>query len=111
MLTIVLSELIPYDADTRAHMRMRQSFSALALVEEPIAARMRQAYARFHEQMAELLRRDQEAGRVAPGRDVEEAAVTLVALAKGLAYYVLIGVTDADGARDRLLTAIAEVYA
>lgn len=111
VLTIVLTELIPYDAETWAHMRVRQSFGALALVEEPIAARMRDAYGRFHEQMAELLRREQEDGRIPEDREPEQDAVALVALAEGLAYYVLIGATPAEDARDRVLAAIEDVYA
>lgn len=111
VLTIVLTELIPYDAETWAHMRVRQSFGALALVEEAIAERMREAYARFHEQMASLLRRDQAAGRVGATRDPEQDAVALVALAEGLAYYVLIGATPAGIARDQVLAAIEEIYA
>lgn len=99
-LAVVLTELIPHDAATRAHMRVRQSFTAAALADEPIAARMRAAYARLHGQIADLLRA---AGAAAPDRD----AVTLVALAEGLAYYVLIGVTPPGAARDRVLAAVA----
>lgn len=37
--------------------------------------------------------------------------MTPVALAEGLAYYVLIGATPAEVARERVLAAIEDVYA
>ncbi|MES9537334.1 TetR family transcriptional regulator C-terminal domain-containing protein [Actinomadura sp. NPDC000600] len=110
VLSVVLSELIAYDPETRAHMRVRQSFTALALTDEAIAERMRADYARFHDQVAELLRKDREAGLLRVAVDPREAAVDLVALAEGLAYYVLIGVTAPEAARDRVLNAIAALY-
>lgn len=110
VLTAVLTELIAYDAETRTHMRVRQSFTALALTDEAIARRMRADYTRFHRQIADLLRRDQEAGRLGVGLDAAETAVDLVALAEGLAYYVLIGLTEPETARDRVLSAVADLY-
>ncbi|WP_027661283.1 TetR/AcrR family transcriptional regulator [Salinispora fenicalii] len=111
LLTVVLTELIPYDAVTRAHLRVRQSFTAVALADEAIAARLRVDYAKLHGQLADLLRYDQAAGHIRAGTDPAVAAVTLVALAEGLAYYVLIGVCPAEAARDQVLAAIFEVYA
>ncbi|WP_329249045.1 TetR/AcrR family transcriptional regulator [Actinoallomurus sp. NBC_01490] len=110
VLTVVLTELIPYDAVTRAHLRVRQSFTAAALADDAIADRLRDDYARLHTRLAELLRQDQAAGRLRPGVEPDQEAVTLVALAEGLAYYVLIGVYPADAARDRLHTAISGLY-
>ncbi|GAB2922207.1 TetR/AcrR family transcriptional regulator [Nonomuraea fastidiosa] len=110
VLTTVLTELVPYDAVTEAHMRVRQSFHAFAFAEESIAARMRVLYAGFHRQMADLIRRDQQAGRIDPGLDPHGTALSLVALAEGLAAYVLTGVTPGPVARDRVLAAIAELY-
>ncbi|MFD0901563.1 TetR/AcrR family transcriptional regulator [Actinomadura sediminis] len=107
VLTAVLTELIARDAETRAHMRVRQSFTALALADEAIAARMRDEYARFHGEVAALLRRD----RALPaGTDPDAAAVDLIAHAEGLAYYVLIGITAPDTARDRVERSIAALY-
>ncbi|WP_018215210.1 TetR/AcrR family transcriptional regulator [Salinispora vitiensis] len=111
LLTVVLTELIPYDAVTRAHLRVRQSFTAVALADEVIAARLRGDYATLHGQLADLLRCDQAAGHLRAGTDPAEVAVTLVALAEGLAYYVLIGVRPAAAARDQVLAAISAVYA
>lgn len=102
-LTIVLTELIPHDDVTRAHMRIRQSFTAAALADEAIAARMRVDYTRFHRQIAALLR---DGGAADP----EATAVALIALAEGLAYYVLIGVSTPEAARDRVLIAIADAW-
>ncbi|GAA4931064.1 AcrR family transcriptional regulator [Nonomuraea thailandensis] len=110
VLTTVLTELIPYDAATEAHMRVRQSFHALGFAEESIAARLRVLYAGFHHQMAQLIRRDQEAGRVRGDVRADDTALALVALAEGLAAYVLTGVVEPQVARDRLLDEIAGLY-
>ncbi|MGW4798087.1 TetR/AcrR family transcriptional regulator [Nonomuraea sp. NPDC004297] len=110
VLTTVLTELIPYDATTEAHMRVRQSFHALGFAEDAIAARLRTLYAAFHRQLADLVRRDQRAGRIRAGADPHGTALALVALAEGLAAYVLIGVVGSDVARDRLLAEIAALY-
>lgn len=61
--------------------------------------------------MASLLRRDQEAGRIPADQEPDQAAAALVALAEGLAYYVLIGATAADAVRERVPAAIDDVYA
>ncbi|MEV4469680.1 MULTISPECIES: TetR/AcrR family transcriptional regulator [Nonomuraea] len=110
VLTTVLTELVPYDAVSEAHMRVRQSFHAFAFAEEAIAARMRVLYAEFHGQMADLIRRDQQGGRIDAGLDPHAAALSLVALAEGLAAYVLTGVTPGQVARDRVLAAVAALY-
>lgn len=110
VLATVLGELIPYDDATRAHMRVRQAFAALALSDAAIAERLRAMYTDFHGQLAELLRRDQDAGRVRGDLDPQAQAAALGALAEGLAYYVLIDVRDADTARGELLAALAAVY-
>ncbi|PZG56630.1 TetR family transcriptional regulator [Spongiactinospora gelatinilytica] len=110
VLTTVLGELIPYDAATEAHLRVRQSFQAIAFAEEAIAARLRVLYADFHHQIADLIARDQKAGRIPAAVDPQGTALTLVALAEGLAAYVLTGVTPATTAREQVLAAIAALY-
>jgi AcrR family transcriptional regulator len=110
VLTTVLTELLAHDAETRAHMRVRQSFTALALSDDAIADRMRAEYDRLHRRLADLLRRDGHSGLLAPGTDPERAAVSLVALAEGLAYYVLIGVAGPEAARTEVLDAVAARY-
>lgn len=110
LLTTVLTELIPYDDATRAHMRVRQAFTALALSDEAIARRMREEYARFHGRVADLLRRGQDGGTVPRTLDPAERAVALVALAEGLAYYVLVDVHPAGAARERVLAEIAALH-
>lgn len=110
LLTVVLTELIPYDAVTRAHLRVRQSFTAAALADAAIAARLRLDYAHLHRRLADVLRDDQAAGRLRAQTDPAEVAVALVALAEGLAYYVLIGVRPAEAARAQVLAAISEIY-
>ncbi|GAA2681232.1 TetR/AcrR family transcriptional regulator [Nonomuraea recticatena] len=110
VLTTVLTELIPSDATTEAHMRVRQSFHAYAFADETIAARLRALYDDFHRQMADFIRMDQQAGRVPGELDPDATALGLVALAEGLAAYVLIGVTLGSVARQRLLEAVAGLY-
>ncbi|WP_067186781.1 TetR/AcrR family transcriptional regulator [Microtetraspora niveoalba] len=110
VLTTVLGELIPYDAATEAHMRVRQSFHAFAFAEEAIAARLRLLYADFHRQMADLIARDQHSGRIPAALDPHDTALALVALAEGLAAYVLTGVTSATTAREQMLAAVAVLY-
>lgn len=111
LLTAVLTELVPYDERTRVHMRVRQAFAALALHHDGIAERLRAEYHRLHhDDIGGLVRRDQEAGRVPTGLDPDATAVRLVALAEGLAYYVLIGAAEAEAARAEVRAAIAGLY-
>ncbi|WP_019629326.1 TetR/AcrR family transcriptional regulator [Actinomadura atramentaria] len=110
VLTTVLTELLARDDETRAHMRVRQSFTALALSDEAIADRMRAEYDRLHRRLAGLLGRDADAGLLVPGTDPVDAAVALVALAEGLAYYVLVGITGPEAAREQVLAAVAARY-
>jgi AcrR family transcriptional regulator len=110
VLTTVLTELIAYDGPTRAHMRVRQAFNALALADDAIAARIREQYADFHRQIAALVRREQAAGTITATADPDRTAVELVALTEGLAYYVLLDVHPADSAREQVLAAIAGLY-
>lgn len=110
VLTVVLTELIPYDDFTRTHLRVRQAFTAAALADATIAARLRDDYKHLHDRLADLLQQDQEGGHLSAGADPHASAVALVALAEGLAYYVLIDVQPADDARQHVVEAIAGVY-
>lgn len=110
VLRIVLDELIPYDAASTAHLRVRQSFIARALADEAIAAKLRALYAGFHDRMAALLSAEQRAGTVPEGLEPRAAARALVAQAEGLASYVLLGVVDAAEARGQLERSLAELY-
>jgi len=111
VLTVVLTELIPYDAATRTHLRVRQFFTARALADAAIATRLRAEYARFHRQLADLVRRDQAVGAIPAVTRPDDTAATLAAFAEGLAYYVLIDVYPAEEARARVLAAVADLYA
>ncbi|MGH3241276.1 MAG: TetR/AcrR family transcriptional regulator, partial [Spirillospora sp.] len=110
VLTVVLTQLIPGDTESRAHLRVRQSFTALALADEAIADRMRAEYTRFHRQIADLLAKDRDAALIPADTDPDLVAVDLVAHTEGLAYYVLIGLTDPATARARVLSAVAALY-
>ena len=109
MLTVVLTELIPHDEVTKLHMRVRQSFTALALTDETIAARLREDYALLHRTLAELIAADRNARDITEGENPRATAVALVALTEGLAYYVLIDLTRAEQARETVLAAIANL--
>lgn len=110
VLTAVLVELIPHDEATTAQLRVRHAFGAQALSDPTIAARLRQMYADFHHQFAELLRRDQADGRVPTTYDADDTAAGLAAHAEGLAYYVLIGNVDPDAARRQIHAALDRIY-
>ncbi|WP_028924165.1 TetR/AcrR family transcriptional regulator [Pseudonocardia acaciae] len=109
-LTAVLTDLVPRDATTVVHLRVRQWFTALALSDARIAARLRADYAWLHGTLADLLRTDQADGLIPAHVDPEDAAVRLVALTEGLAYYVLVEVTAPARAREAVLAAIADLY-
>ncbi|UGQ12066.1 TetR/AcrR family transcriptional regulator [Yinghuangia sp. ASG 101] len=110
VLSAVLGELVPYDDATRAHLRVRQAFTARALPDTRIAERLRAMYADFHRQLANLLTRDLEAGRVRAEVDPAVEASALTALAEGLAYYVLIDVCPSEAARARVQAAVDGLY-
>ncbi|WP_211282624.1 TetR/AcrR family transcriptional regulator [Amycolatopsis keratiniphila] len=110
-LTVVLTELIPYDAQSLNHLRVRQSFAALALHHEAIAERMRKEYEQLHDDnIADLLRQDQRAGHLSVAQEPGSVARGLVALAEGLAYYVLIGACSAQTAKQNVLDALDRLY-
>lgn len=78
---------------------------------QSIAARLRAQYEQLdRHDLADLIRRDQGANRITSDTDAEQAATRLAALAEGLAYYVLVGVTTAATAREQLLAALADLY-
>jgi hypothetical protein len=54
--------------------------------------------------------RDQTNGNIPSNIDPDHTAVTLVALAEGLATYVLLNIDTAQVAKDRILTAINDIY-
>ncbi|WP_207223553.1 TetR/AcrR family transcriptional regulator [Pseudonocardia sediminis] len=111
VLTVVLTELVPHDEATRAHLQFRQSFTSLALHHGAVADGLRERYHDLHHrQLADLVRRDQAAGMIDAEQDPVAVSTRLAALAEGLAYYVLIGVTEPDAARAQLLDAVAALY-
>ncbi|MGY1436173.1 TetR/AcrR family transcriptional regulator [Streptomyces reniochalinae] len=116
VLAVVLDELIPHDAESRAHMRVRHAFNAGALADDAIAERVRGLYAGLHGSLAACLARAgakclDRAGANAPEAGHEAAAVALVAQAEGLAYHVLLGTTGAVSARHTVRTALQAALA
>lgn len=110
VLTAVLTELVPHDAGTRTHMRIRQSFTAQALADERVAARLRHAYEELRARLGRIVAGEVAAGAITSSERPEHAAVRLVALAEGLAYHVLIGTHPADVARRQVLDAVDALY-
>jgi AcrR family transcriptional regulator len=110
-LAVVLTQLIPHDEVTRAHMHFRQSFTALALRHDGIAELLRERYRYLHhEDLGELIRRGMRAGSVSADIDPVAIAIRLAALAEGLAYYVLIDATSSGDAQEQLLAAVDDVF-
>ncbi|MEU4377130.1 TetR family transcriptional regulator C-terminal domain-containing protein [Pseudonocardia alni] len=111
VLEVVLTELIPHDEPSRAHLQFRQSFTALALHHEDIATRLRSQYHQLHHRdLAALILRDQQSGLIPSTTAPKTAATSLAALAEGLAYYVLIGAVAAADASAQVLDAVAQLY-
>lgn len=111
VLTVVLVELVPHDEMSWAHMHIRQSFTALALHHRSVAERLRAQYEQLHHHdLADLIRRDQQAGLISTTVTPQAAGMGLAALVEGLAYYVLIGVASPEAAREQVLNAISELY-
>lgn len=99
----MLTELIPHDEASWAHLQFRQSFTALALQHDDIAARLPEQYRHLHQHdLAALIRRNQHAGAIPSSTAAEQLATGLTALAEGLSYYVLIGSVAATTARDQV---------
>jgi AcrR family transcriptional regulator len=105
VLTTVLTQLLPHDDATRAHMRVRQFFNAQALADPVIADQIRDRYDAFHRDLADLV------ARIDPSMAdrAEQTAVRLAALTEGLAYYVLIDACSTTAARDLLLAELANL--
>lgn len=111
MLTVVLTELIPHDEASWAHLQLRQAFTALALHHPDIAAGLCEQYHQLHHHdLADLIRRDQHAGVIESTIIASDAATSLAGLAEGLAYYVLIGAVATTAAQDQVLAAVAALY-
>jgi AcrR family transcriptional regulator len=110
VLTIVLTELVPHDRATRTHMRIRQSFTAQALADERVAARLRQTYTQLNARLARLISGEIAAGLINTVEQPEHIAVRLVALVEGLAYHVLIGTHPADVGRRQARDAVDALY-
>ncbi|MGK4908277.1 TetR/AcrR family transcriptional regulator [Streptomyces albus] len=103
VLAVVLDELIPHDAPSRAHMRVRHAFNAGALADDAVAGRVRGLYAELRTRLADCLLR---AGVLRDGGEPEALAVTLVAQAEGLAYHVLLGTVPVCTARRTVRAAL-----
>ena len=107
-LVVVLTQLIPHDPFSWTHLRIRQSFIARGLVDEPIAARLRSEYRQLHRRLGDAVQREQDSGAIRPDADPVALAQRLVAHAEGLANHVLLGATTPDQARVAVLASLDE---
>ena len=110
VLVVVLTQLIPHDAFSWTHLRVRQSFIARGLNDDAIAARLRDDYEDLHARLGDALDREQQRGALRRDVDPVTCAVRLVAHAEGLANYVLLGATTPDCARSAVAASIDEYY-
>ncbi|MBQ0866509.1 TetR family transcriptional regulator C-terminal domain-containing protein [Streptomyces sp. A73] len=110
VLAVVLDELIPYDAASRAHLRVRHDFNARALADPAIAERVRALHTGLHRRLAACLEQCLAPDR-RPEGGAEGAVVALVAQAEGLAYHVLLGTVRPDAARTTVSNALRAALA
>ena len=112
VLAVVLDELIPYDAASRAHLRVRHDFNARALADTAIADRVRALHTGLHRRLAACLAQCRRlAGQPSQEGGPEAAAVALVAQAEGLAYHVLLGTVPSAAARTTVRNALRAALA
>lgn len=110
VLVVVLTQLIPHDAFSWTHLRVRQSFIARGLTDDRIATRLRTEYRRLHQRLGDAVHREQARGAVDPDADPVTTATRLVAHAEGLANHVLLGVTSPDRARAAVRASLEELH-
>lgn len=110
VLTVVLTELVPHDAFSWTHLRVRQSFIARGLNDDRIAARLRDDYARLQRRLGAVVQREQDRGAIDRHLAPTTVATRLVAHAEGLTTHVLLGVTTPDQARAAIHASIDEHY-
>jgi hypothetical protein len=91
-------------------MRIRQSFTAQALADERVAARLREAYGELNARLSQIIAGEITTGAITTGEQPEHIAGRLVALVEGLAYHVLIGTHPAEVARRQVLDAVSALY-
>jgi AcrR family transcriptional regulator len=110
-LQATMTQLLPLDDARRTGTWVWMAFLARGGIDPDVRAAMRGTWVDSHEYVANQLRWARETGELAPDRDADTEAVTLLSFADGLAAHVLVGHYGADTALaaidrylDRLLT-------
>jgi AcrR family transcriptional regulator len=101
LLRVLLTAMVPHDATSRFEAPLWVAFLARAILEESLAAPLREGGRSLLDFVAGQLQSAQHAGDVAPGVDPELEAVGLLALADGLMVQTLI---DPDRANRAMAT-------
>ncbi|MFE0178806.1 TetR/AcrR family transcriptional regulator [Streptomyces sp. NPDC059002] len=99
LLDRTLSALALVDAEDRTEAQVWGAFIAHAAVSDPLAAVLRETYAKLHELLVWLIGYGQDTGELRPDLDPATEARTLLALTDGLTSQVLVGHVTPDSAR------------
>jgi TetR/AcrR family transcriptional repressor of bet genes len=110
-LRATMTQLLPLDDARRTRAWVWMAFLARGGIDPDVLAAMRGTWVGSHAYLAGQLRRARETGELAPDRDPDAEAVSLLSFADGLVSHVLVGHYGADTALaaidrylDRLLT-------
>ena len=93
MLARSLKQLLPLDAQRREEAYLMQAFAGLALEDETLAARLRDAHRTHRELVALALSNGQRCGEVEAETDVDAEAYGLISLTEGLSARLLVSAT------------------
>lgn len=99
----VVALALPLTAETRGYWRIWVGYWERSSYDDEVSRVMRLRYDEWRGRLARLLARAQEEGAVAPGVQVQHAAVSLVALVDGIGVQVLLGVGRIPPSRQRAM--------
>lgn len=109
-LGLIVEELIPDDPERRTELAVAFAFTARALVDPELAARMREGYATLQELVSLLLAEGVKAGLFVLRSSPAAEAGRCLALIEGLGVHVLIGHRTAAEARRLALEALTPIW-
>lgn len=81
----VLAEVVPLNAEARAHCQLRFCFWSSATTDPDVAAEQTAVYTGWRDLLVRLLRQAEEDGELAPGLDLQREASGIIAFVDGLA--------------------------
>ncbi len=109
-LGLIVEELIPDDHERRAELAVAFAFTARALVDPGLAARLRSGYAEVQKLISRLLTQGASAGLFVLRSSPEAEAGRFLALVEGLGVHVLLGHHTVDEARRLALEALTPIW-